>query len=204
MWKRRDALSALSFFLLLALFGILAGFELLLAAVLAASFHEIGHLGVLRLFSAEEGRLLFHPSGLEWRREEKRLLSYPQEILSLLAGPAMNFLWAAVLGRFAVEEHWETGFVLSGAQLMLGLFNLLPVLPLDGGKALELLLSWLIEPFFAYRVLRALSLAVGGALLLFSLALFFVSGRVFLLFTASMLFFLVLRELGLVKECRSG
>ena len=204
MLKRRDALSALSFFLLLALFGILAGFELLFAAVLAAVFHEIAHLGVLRMFSAAEGRLLLHPSGLEWRREGKRLLSYPQEIAATLAGPAVNVLFAAVFARFAVEEHWETGFLFAGAQLMLGLFNLLPVLPLDGGKALELLLSWLVEPFFAYRVLRALSLAVSAALLLFSLALFLTGGRAFLLFTALTLIFLALQELGLVKEERNG
>lgn len=204
MWTRYDALSALSFFLLLSLFGIFAGFELLLAAVLAAVFHEVGHLAVLRLFSAEEGRLLFHASGLEWRREERRLLSYPQELLSVLAGPAMNILWAAALARIATEESWETGILLAGAQLMLGLFNLLPILPLDGGRAAELLLAWLVEPFFAYRVMRIMSLAVSTAFLLFALALLFAGGRGFLLFAAAMLFFLVLRELGLVKTPVNG
>lgn len=49
----------------------------------------------------------------------------------MLAGPAVNLLCALVLGG---AHAW----VAAGAHLSLCLFNLLPVRPLDGGRALYL------------------------------------------------------------------
>ncbi len=57
-------------------------------------------------------------------------------------------------------------YLFAGAQLVLGAFNLLPALPLDGGRILWLALAWLTEPYTAQRVLSAVSLAVSLALLL--------------------------------------
>ena len=66
-------------------------------------------------------------------------------------------------GLTALGPGWETAV---GAHLILGIFNLLPVRPLDGGRALELAVSWRWDPEAGDRIARwtgavaALALAV--------------------------------------------
>lgn len=204
MSKQNELRPTLLFILLLAAFGWLAGFDLLAASLLAAVLHEAGHLSVLWLFGAREGRILVHASGLEWRSDGRRMLSYGRELLCVWAGPSVNILFAAVFGRIAQAEESGYGYILAGAQLMMGLFNLLPILPLDGGRAMELLLSWWIDPFFSWRVMRLLSLLFSALLLAFSLYVSLSGGNGFLLLSAVLLLLLSLRELGLVKCRRSG
>ena len=61
---------------------------------------------------------------------------------SVLAGPAANLLAALVLTALG-GERWPAAV---GANLVLCAFNLLPVRPLDGGRALYLLVSWAAGP----------------------------------------------------------
>ncbi len=75
-----------------------------------------------------------------------------------------NLLLAAAIGLLG--RWWEPLYLFAGAQLVLGAFNLLPALPLDGGRILWLALAWLTEPYTAQRVLSVVSLAVSLALLL--------------------------------------
>lgn len=127
------------------------------------------------------------------------MLSYGEELLAILAGPGMNLLMALAAARFSAEKGWQYGYFLAGTQLVLGGFNLLPILPLDGARAAEVLLSWLFDPVLAFRVVRCGSLAASSMLLLFALWLFALTGSAFLLIGAVMLLVLSLRELGLVK-----
>lgn len=69
-----------------------------------------------------------------------------EELLIALAGPLVNLLTAALL--ISLPHRGEEALLLAGASLLLGLFNLLPVAPLDGSRILHGCLS-----------LRSLSLA---------------------------------------------
>ena len=62
-----------------------------------------------------------------------------KELAAVLAGPAVNLLCGLLLAR---GHAW----VAAGAHLSLCLFNLLPVRPLDGGRALALAVSALAGP----------------------------------------------------------
>ena len=78
--------------------------------------------------------------------------------------------------------------------------NLLPALPLDGGRILWLALAWLTEPYTAQRVLSAVSLAVSLALLLGGGGLIWrLGGSPFLLVGAVGLTGWNLREIKLAK-----
>ena len=72
-----------------------------------------------------------------------------QELAAVLAGPLANLLWGLLLA-------WLGGpwLVPAGANLVLCAFNLLPVRPLDGGRALELLVSWAAGPAAGERAAR--------------------------------------------------
>lgn len=135
---------SLGFLLLVAWFGLLNGWKLLLTILSAAAAHECGHWLVLRLLGAKISgvRISLFGAVLE---TDSRQLSYGQELAAVLAGPAVNLLAAVLLARSGLS-------VAAGVHLSLAAFNLLPVGPLDGGRALNLLLCGICGPVVGERV----------------------------------------------------
>lgn len=145
--------------------SLLAGAgEVLPLALASALCHELGHLAALRLAGARVERLRLTAFGAEIRADT-RYLPYGREILCTLAGPAVNLLLALVLARTAGD------YILAGANLLLGCFNLLPVPSLDGGRLLYLLVSWCTDPVLAGRVCRPVGLGCSVVLTAAALAL---------------------------------
>ena len=133
MWKSGKLEIGWGAGVMLAL-ALLAGAGGVLPLVgLAALCHELGHLLALRLAGAEVERLRLTAFGAEILADT-RFLPYPREILCTLAGPAVNLALALILSRMAGD------YILAGANLLLGGFNLLPIPPLDGSKVLFSLL----------------------------------------------------------------
>lgn len=152
------------FWCLLAV-ALLAGAGSVLPLVgLAALCHELGHLGALQLAGARVERFRLTAFGAEIRADT-RYLAYWKEIGCTLAGPAMNLALALVLSRVAGD------YLLAGANLLLGVFNLLPIPTLDGGRALQLAVSWAADPMVADRVSARVGLFTAGCLTLASAAL---------------------------------
>lgn len=145
-------------FPVLAAVAVLAGAgEVLPVAALSALGHEAGHLLALRLAGVRVERMRLTAFGAEIRADT-RYLPYPREILCTVAGPAVNLALAVLLARAMGN------YVAAGVNLTLGVFNLLPVPALDGGRILHLLVSWRRDPMAADRVCRWIGL--GCALLL--------------------------------------
>lgn len=164
---------------LLAVFVWLSSPEVLGAVLLAALCHELGHYAVLR----SRGGWVRHMeiSALGANMQVAGRLSYGSELLAAAGGPAVNLLLAAALA--ALGRWWEPLYLLAGAQGVLGCFNLLPILPLDGGRMLWLALCWRTDPFLADRMAGGVSLAAAGLLTAAGAAL---AGRSpFLLMTAA-------------------
>lgn len=142
----------------LLVLALIAGVgEVLPLVILSALCHELGHLTALRLVGAKVEQIRLTAFGAEIRADT-RYLSYGREIFCTLAGPAVNLILAVVLARAAGD------YLLAGANLFLGMFNLLPLPSLDGGRALYLAVSWFTDPLLADRVSRCVGLICGGAL----------------------------------------
>ena len=179
--------------LLLAL-AIGAGTVLPLVA-LSALCHELRHLSALFLAGARVEEIRLTAFGAEIRADT-RYLPYGREILCTLAGPAVNLVLAVVLSRVAGD------YLLAGANVLLGVFNLLPLPALDGGRILYLLISWALDPMLADRVCRWVGLACGGVLTALALALVVIHRTgLFLLFGA---LGALLPQLPLAKRRQSG
>jgi len=122
----------------------------LAALGLAVAAHETGHLLMLRLCGKRLRRVsltLFGPE-IDYRGA----LLGREALLCIGGGPLLGLLYAAAALSLP-GALWQ----LSGAlSLLLSLFNLLPVLPLDGGR----LLSALRGEDTARRVSRVLSPAL--------------------------------------------
>lgn len=116
--------------------------------------HELGHSLTARRFGVRVPRILLLPIG--GMAEFDRIPRKPIEELAItLAGPAVNFvifglLWLTV-GLPAegwplyaeYPDSWSglAQLLLTGNFLM-GMFNLLPVFPMDGGRIFRALLAW--------------------------------------------------------------
>ena len=186
--------------LLLALFVLLSSPLLLGALLLAALTHELGHCAMLRWLRARVTAVRITALGAEMRIEGR--LSYGGEVLAAAAGPAVNLLLAPLLaygGRL-----WEMLYLFAGTQLVLGLFNLLPILPLDGGSMLWNLLAWVTEPYTADRVMTAIGFGTAAVLTLAAIWAAWQGGGFFFLLAALGLLWQPLGQIGVAKPLQSG
>lgn len=104
------------------------------AALPAIAVHELGHAAALRLCGCGIRRLNIGLFGLTM--DYSGALTKREEIFSALAGPCAGVLFA-VPARF-IGMLSDSRFLLSTADisLLLSVFNMLPALPLDGGRVL--------------------------------------------------------------------
>lgn len=148
----------MGFCLLVTWFALVNGWELLAVVLGAAAIHELGHCLVLKSLGAEIKRLRLSVFGAVLETDSAHL-SYGRELAAVLAGPAANLLCVLLLAPLG--ERWT---VFLGANLVLCAFNLLPVRPLDGGKALGLLVSWAAGPAAGEWAVRWIGAAAAAAL----------------------------------------
>ncbi len=141
-------------FLLVLLFAKIMGGSVL-SVLLVFGFvvlHEYGHALMARRFGIETEDITLYPFGGVARL--RRMPRAPgAELLIALAGPAVNFAIVAFLtvlglvgfGSLVAGTVFENVFAeLVKINLILGLFNLIPAFPMDGGRVLRaLLVSWL-------------------------------------------------------------
>lgn len=147
------------FCLLTAWFGAVNGWRLLVTVLSAAAIHELGHCLVLHWLGVRITGLRIGMLGAVLEADRRRL-SYGAELMAVLAGPAANLLCALALAALGGGRQ----AVLIGAHLTLCAFNLLPVLPLDGGRALYLLTAWAAGPEAAEWAVRWIGAAAALAL----------------------------------------
>lgn len=174
-----------TFLLLLLLPDIWSG-GLVTLLLLASAFgcvllHEFGHALMARRFGIETEDITLYPIGGVARL--RRLPRAPgAELAIALAGPAVNFAIVAVLmllGAMGLSNLLDAAdFGLATAfldsmllvNLGLGLFNLIPAFPMDGGRVLRAFLSGLLGRAQATSISaglgRILALAFGLAALL--------------------------------------
>ncbi|MEW5848237.1 MAG: site-2 protease family protein [Myxococcota bacterium] len=149
------------------------------AVVITILVHELGHFGAMKLLGYQDTSIFFVPflGGATTGRKKDATLG--QEMVVLLAGPVPGLLLAAVLAATGVAERagLREGLVVLAA---INLFNLLPVLPLDGGRILHgLLFSRSAGGDVFFRLLAAgvmLLLAFSGDPVLVVLAVLMVVG----------------------------
>lgn len=152
------------FLLLLAFLFYLDEDGLLFPAALAAVCHECGHALAVWLWGGRVRAVRLTCVGAEMALDGARLGEPLPALTCALAGPAVNFLLAALSARLA----WELGegaWLFAGLNLALGAFNLLPAEALDGGRALGALLprrAWAERLRRGISALLALALSAGG------------------------------------------
>jgi stage IV sporulation protein FB len=146
------------FFLLAAIvFYLDEGVGILGWCVLSCVLHELGHYLVGRAFGGRLRWLELSAVGAQLSLDYPGPLSYGKEVAVALAGPVTNLVvgWAAAQAGL---------LLLAGVSFGLGGFNLLPILPLDGGKALWYGMTCLFGTQWSERVLAIIDGILVGLL----------------------------------------
>jgi Zn-dependent protease len=147
----------------------------------AVLIHEIGHASVAAALNIPSKRIVltFFGGYVQFARQPQKLW---HEIAVSAAGPAANLAtWALVasawpllvpaLGDDAGNDSFLTAISLLGfISLILGVFNLLPGFPLDGGHILRAALTYVFPRPMARMIAAVCGLAVAAAIVLFAIA----------------------------------
>lgn len=129
-------------------------------------FHELAHMAAARWCGMTPREVHLLPVGGMVRLHGLNTAPPAHEALVSLAGPAFNLLLAVpllVLSQALPAIGWPSRA--AGFSLILALFNLLPALPMDGGRAVRALLSRRFGRGTSTRWLNLVGLALTGGLL---------------------------------------
>ncbi|WP_409251511.1 M50 family metallopeptidase [Bacillus sp. SCS-153A] len=143
-----------------------AHFTELIMLFIIIFIHELGHGVTAHVFSWRIKRISLLPFGGVAEMDEHGNRSLKEELFVVAGGP-LQHLWLMGLGKLLYDAtllssyHFELFIQLN---LMVLLFNLLPIWPLDGGKLLSICLGYKLTFIHAYQWTLILSFA---ALLLF-------------------------------------
>ncbi len=192
--------------------GAIYGVVVILLLFVCVVLHEFGHAIMAKYFGVNVPHITLLPIGGVAQLE--RMPRKPmQEFLIAIAGPAVNFalaavllpaallvvsmsigtgsMWALVSALMRTAQSMSVGgllLTLAGTNLLLGIFNLLPAFPMDGGRILRALLALRLRyvPATRIAVLIGRGMAIlfaiwgisGGGIFLLLVAFFvYVGGR---------------------------
>ncbi len=131
---RLSFLAMLGFVLLFM--GGLAGIFVVLLAFASVILHELGHALVARRLGVGVSGIELHFFG-----GVAKLTSQPKsnadEIAIAAAGPAVSFALSALGFLLSYATGWAVFDLLATVNLVIAVFNLLPALPMDGGRILR-------------------------------------------------------------------
>ncbi len=140
------------------LLGLAAAIGLFISVLI----HELGHAVVARRYGVQGKEItLWFLGGMAQFNDLPKQRG--AEAIVGIAGPITSFLLALICGlvwRVTPPHAGAAQFVLSyltAMNVLLGLFNLLPALPLDGGRVLRSLLALKLEYLQATRVTATVS-----------------------------------------------
>ena len=121
---------------------------------LAALIHELGHVIAFVLVLDFPSEISFEISGIKMVRS-KKITSYKKEVFQLLMGSFFNFILFFIL--FFSLNSINRISIFAVNHLILGIFNLLPIQALDGGKLLRLFWEKKTDIQTAYRITNIIS-----------------------------------------------
>lgn len=164
------------FLLLIAFLNYMDQQGIVMLSLLACFLHELGHVMAIRCMGGVVKQIRLTVVGAEISIKEG--MSYWRELWAAAAGPGMNLF---LCGLFCFIPG---GDVFAGLNLVLAVFNLLPLGRLDGGRIASCTLSMTVGPELSHLTTFWLGRVLAGFVLGQGVFLLLVGGSPTLLLTA--------------------
>lgn len=127
----------LQIFLFILIFVLTHQIEIYAWLMLFAFIHELGHLLAGIVLKLKPKSLNLMPFGISITFENygyKKLMEIKKIILAI-AGPLTNFIIALLISILHIDANLKEIIIYSN--ILIGIFNLIPLYPLDGGRILK-------------------------------------------------------------------
>ena len=174
---------------LLIFISLLSGrFKQICLLLLLISFHEYGHFITARLFNWKIDKIYIYPLGGITRFNDRINKPFKEELLVAIMGPLFQIILTICLKDF------DYNVVLFSNSLLF--FNLLPILPLDGGRILNLVLS-LFKPYSKSMII---TIIISYMFYLFIFIYVLKISSIFYILVLSFLIFKIVEENKKIKE----
>ncbi len=143
----------------IALYAQAWGWKFAAGFVLLIFVHEAGHLIAARLMGLNVGWPVFIPfMGALIALKEAPRNAWVESVVGV-GGPLLGGLGALAVGAVYFVTGYPLFLVLAYSGLFLNLFNLIPIVPLDGGRIVSAISPWfwvigliIIVPFLLWRM----------------------------------------------------
>lgn len=106
-------------------------------SLLSIFLHELGHLIALYFLKLPPRRVNFRLCGIEIV-ESRLYCGYSAQLAVAASGPMINILFGLILLPFS---NMSFAAIISATNIVIGVFNLLPLSQLDGGEILYCIMS---------------------------------------------------------------
>ncbi|WP_185826785.1 site-2 protease family protein [Shewanella canadensis] len=121
----------------IAAYSWLFSFQFALALIACLVFHEYGHIRAMKYFGMKTKGIYLIPFMGGLALSDEKINTRWQDVVISIMGPSFGLLMSIL----SLVAYWLTGNVffagLAAFNALLNLFNLLPILPLDGGHILK-------------------------------------------------------------------
>lgn len=129
--------------------------DILVVSYLSIFLHELAHLSSALLIGLKPSHIVLYPFGVNLKLKNKIVYSLTDEIILYLSGPLIN----AIMAIFSIPflKNGNLWNIFYWNNLMLFLFNLLPIIPMDGGVILNKILAYKVGQRLSGITLRITS-----------------------------------------------
>jgi stage IV sporulation protein FB len=107
--------------------------------VLVIVLHELGHYIAMRAFGYRNLEMLFVPMLGAYVSGQHESVEPAKRLVVLFAGPIPGLVLGTMFGMLYSYNHQYIFYLLALMFILLNLFNLIPIAPMDGGQILNIL-----------------------------------------------------------------
>lgn len=161
------------FFIPYVIFLLIIGYKgKLFLAFLIAFIHELVHYITARVLGYSGYYIEFLPVGTVIKLKDLEEASAKEDLIISISGPIANLILGIIFYFITTKYQNDTFILLFQGNIALGVFNLIPALPLDGGRILRDIITGRTIYKKANKIIIMWSIVIGILLMVYYIFLF--------------------------------